>query len=110
MGFYMTTVCLFVGKLEGLQYSSFWVIFPILLPAGILTCCLCCAVYCSPDLEALDSSSNGDEMQSNSYGEHDYEKGVDPDEISVMSGREKAIELVSVSSFNSRVSRFSSLD
>ena len=55
-------------------------------------------------------------MQSDSYGERDYgngniERGNDDDEKSVMSAAyEKAIELISVSSFNSKVSRFSGLD
>jgi len=113
---YVTVISLFVGKLEGAGYSSFWVIFPLLVPAGILFCCFCCAVYCTPDLDALESISNPGDVQSDGYGERDYsdiEKGTDhhDDEKSVMSAAyEKAIELISVSSFNSKVSRFSGLD
>jgi hypothetical protein len=46
----LLVLCLFIGKLEGATFSSFWVIFPLLLPIGTFVSCFCCAVYCVTDI------------------------------------------------------------
>lgn len=44
-GFILILVLLFVGKLQGAGYSSFWIISPFLLITAILLCCLGCAIF-----------------------------------------------------------------
>lgn len=47
--FLITTTCLFVGKLQGGAYSSFWILFPVFFIFGIILCCCCCVIFCTPD-------------------------------------------------------------
>uniref|UniRef100_A0A7S1FWC6 Uncharacterized protein n=2 Tax=Corethron hystrix TaxID=216773 RepID=A0A7S1FWC6_9STRA len=42
---WLVIVGLFVGKLDGAEYSSFWIIFPLCVPAAGLLCCTGYAVY-----------------------------------------------------------------
>ncbi|CAJ1969684.1 unnamed protein product [Cylindrotheca closterium] len=44
-GFVLVLVCLFVAKLQGATFSSFWIISPFLLVAGIILCCLGFAIF-----------------------------------------------------------------
>ena len=44
-GFLLLVVLLFVGKLEGAGFSSLWIISPFLFIAGIMLCCLGCAIF-----------------------------------------------------------------
>lgn len=44
-GFFLILVCLFVAKLQGANFSSFWIISPFLLIAGIILCCLGLAIF-----------------------------------------------------------------
>lgn len=44
-GFLLLIVMLFVGKLQGAGYSAVWVISPFLFVAGIILCCLGCAIF-----------------------------------------------------------------
>ncbi len=43
--FVLILVVLFVGKLQGAGYSSFWIISPFLLFAAIILCCLGLAIF-----------------------------------------------------------------
>lgn len=64
--FHLTMLCLLVGKLEEdfdipdesdtdeVGYSSFWILFPIFLIAGIVVCCCSCLIY----------MANGSELES----------------------------------------------
>jgi Transmembrane Fragile-X-F protein len=44
-GFLVILICLFIGKLQGASFSSFWIISPFLLSAGIILCCLGLAIF-----------------------------------------------------------------
>lgn len=44
-GFVVILVFLFVAKLQGASFSSFWIISPFLLAAGIILCCLGLAIF-----------------------------------------------------------------
>jgi len=44
-GFFLILVCLFVAKLQGANFSSFWIISPFLLVAGIILLCLGLAIF-----------------------------------------------------------------
>lgn len=68
--------CLIVGKLEqdyprpadgSVGYSAYWIIFPILLFAGIILCCCTIMIFASADPDALHqdggSGVSGDESQ-----------------------------------------------
>jgi hypothetical protein len=44
-GFLLLIVVLFVGKIQGAGYSAVWIISPFLFVAGIILCCLGCAIF-----------------------------------------------------------------
>lgn len=44
--FFLLMVFLLVGKANGADYSSFWIISPLLIMCGFILCCLGCAFYC----------------------------------------------------------------
>lgn len=44
-GFLLFIVFLFVAKLQGASFSSVWIISPFLFIAGIVLCCLGCAIF-----------------------------------------------------------------
>ncbi|KAL7563258.1 hypothetical protein ACA910_016625 [Epithemia clementina (nom. ined.)] len=44
-GFLLFVVFLFVAKLQGARFSSLWIISPFLFIAGIMLCCLGCAIF-----------------------------------------------------------------
>eukprot|EP00568_Trieres_chinensis_P011085 CAMPEP_0183293296 /NCGR_PEP_ID=MMETSP0160_2-20130417/2029_1 /TAXON_ID=2839 ORGANISM="Odontella Sinensis, Strain Grunow 1884" /NCGR_SAMPLE_ID=MMETSP0160_2 /ASSEMBLY_ACC=CAM_ASM_000250 /LENGTH=650 /DNA_ID=CAMNT_0025454383 /DNA_START=156 /DNA_END=2108 /DNA_ORIENTATION=- len=48
--FLLVIVILFVGKLDGAQYSSVWIISPFLFVAGIILCCLGCTIFCITEI------------------------------------------------------------
>lgn len=64
--FYAVMLALFVGKLAGEDvggdpvginsYSSFWILFPFLLVAGIFLCCCCCSIYCASGMEGMEEN------------------------------------------------------
>jgi len=64
--FYAIMLALFVGKLAGEDvggdpiginsYSSFWIIFPFLLVAGIFLCCCTCSIYCASGMEGMEEN------------------------------------------------------
>jgi hypothetical protein len=65
-------LCLFIGKLEGATFSSFWVIFPILFPIGTFASCFCCAVYYVTDIgeDEYDHSASGSGNGNDERDEH----------------------------------------
>jgi len=44
-GFLLFVVIVFVAKIQGAGYSSLWIISPFLFIAGIILCCLGCAIF-----------------------------------------------------------------
>lgn len=44
-GFFLIVVFLFLAKLQGAGFSSLWIISPCLMVAGIILCCLGCAIF-----------------------------------------------------------------
>lgn len=44
-GFLLFVVFLFVAKLQGARFSSLWIISPFLFIAGMMLCCLGCAIF-----------------------------------------------------------------
>lgn len=64
--FYAVMLALFVGKLAGEDvggdpaginsFSSFWILFPFLLVAGIFLCCCCCSIYCASGMEGMEEN------------------------------------------------------
>jgi len=44
-GFVVILVSLFVAKLQGASFSSFWIISPFLISAGIILCCVGLAIF-----------------------------------------------------------------
>lgn len=49
--FLITVSCLFVGKLQGGEFSSFWILFPVFFVAGWILCCCSCIIFCTPDYD-----------------------------------------------------------
>lgn len=44
--FIVFIVCMFVGKLQGADYSSMWIISPLLFIASLILCLLGCTIFC----------------------------------------------------------------
>eukprot|EP00536_Pseudo-nitzschia_multiseries_P002299 jgi/Psemu1/283630/fgenesh1_pg.30_\ len=44
-GFFAILLCLVVAKLQGATFSTVWIISPLLFAAGIILCCLGCAIF-----------------------------------------------------------------
>uniref|UniRef100_A0A7S1UVB4 J domain-containing protein n=1 Tax=Grammatophora oceanica TaxID=210454 RepID=A0A7S1UVB4_9STRA len=44
-GFLLMIVLLFVGKVQGAGYSSFWILSPLLTMAGMILCCIGFAIF-----------------------------------------------------------------
>jgi len=60
---------LFVAKLQGAEFSSLWVIFPLLVVTGLILCCLGCTIFFITDV----TEDTGD--PSNQYSPpHDVSK------------------------------------
>jgi len=96
--FYLTIVCIFVGKLQAGEksYSAFWVIFPLLLPAGIMLCCMSLGILTFHGMDSFFQKSDDDDDSNNegiSVGQdNDLERGFsdrlspsDIDKVSVRS-------------------------
>jgi len=60
-GFLLILVCLIVGKLQGAGFSSLWLISPFLFAAGMILCCLGCAIFGVSEVPD-DNNGGGDEM------------------------------------------------
>lgn len=62
-GFLLFVVILIVAKLQGAAFSSFWIISPFLLAAGVLLCCLGFAIFgiteVPPDGMDLQNAAEG---------------------------------------------------
>ncbi|KAL7501209.1 hypothetical protein ACHAWT_011141 [Skeletonema menzelii] len=43
----------------GSSYSSFWILFPVFLVAGIIVCCFFCAICCARDIDKAMSDESG---------------------------------------------------
>ena len=62
--FLLLIICLLVAKLQNPDvYAAMWIIFPILLIAGMILCCLCCMIFCVsediPDFDAMGAATAG---------------------------------------------------
>eukprot|EP00814_Leptocylindrus_danicus_P001527 CAMPEP_0116020380 /NCGR_PEP_ID=MMETSP0321-20121206/9760_1 /TAXON_ID=163516 /ORGANISM="Leptocylindrus danicus var. danicus, Strain B650" /LENGTH=547 /DNA_ID=CAMNT_0003491055 /DNA_START=366 /DNA_END=2010 /DNA_ORIENTATION=+ len=57
--FVLLIVCLLVGKANGAGYAAIWIISPILFIAGLILCCLGCAIYCLRDVPETDIDMQG---------------------------------------------------
>ena len=59
--FLLLIICLLVAKLQNPDvYAAMWIIFPILLIAGMILCCLCCMIFCvSEDIPDFDAMGAG---------------------------------------------------
>ena len=62
--FLLLIICLLVAKLQYPDvYAAMWIIFPILLIAGMVLCCLCCMIFCVsediPDFDAMGAATAG---------------------------------------------------
>ena len=62
--FLLLIICLLVAKLQNPDvYAAMWIIFPILLIAGMVLCCLCCMIFCVsediPDFDAMGAATAG---------------------------------------------------
>ena len=62
--FLLLIICLLVAKLQNPDvYAAMWIIFPILLIAGMILCCLCCMIFCVsediPDFDAMGAAAAG---------------------------------------------------
>ena len=62
--FFLLIVCLLVAKLQNPDvYAAMWVIFPLLLIAGIILCCLGCMIFCVseeiPDFDGMAAAEAG---------------------------------------------------
>jgi len=44
----------------GSSYSSFWILFPIFLIAGVIVCCFFCAICCARDIDKAMSYETGE--------------------------------------------------
>mmetsp|Transcript_6567 Transcript_6567/g.12780 ORF Transcript_6567/g.12780 Transcript_6567/m.12780 type:complete len:787 (+) Transcript_6567:262-2622(+) len=65
--FWAMMLALFVAKLAGedvddgdasgsSSFSTFWILFPFLLVAGLFLCCCCCSIYCASNVEDLEEN------------------------------------------------------
>mmetsp|Transcript_63925 Transcript_63925/g.75678 ORF Transcript_63925/g.75678 Transcript_63925/m.75678 type:complete len:630 (+) Transcript_63925:182-2071(+) len=52
--FILLIVGLFVGKIQGADYASMWVISPLLLVAGVILLCLGCTIFCITEVSDDD--------------------------------------------------------
>jgi len=64
--FILIIVGLFVGKIQGAEYSSIWILSPLLFVTGIILLCLGCTIFCITEVSDDDvfdatkqSSENG---------------------------------------------------
>mmetsp|Transcript_10096 Transcript_10096/g.21401 ORF Transcript_10096/g.21401 Transcript_10096/m.21401 type:complete len:649 (-) Transcript_10096:1146-3092(-) len=58
--FLLVIVCLIVAKLQNPEaYSAFWIIFPLLLIAGLVLCCLGCTIFCVSEIPEYDTADLG---------------------------------------------------
>ncbi|GMH48192.1 hypothetical protein TrVE_jg11653 [Triparma verrucosa] len=58
--FFLTDfVALLVGKFNGADYSSIWLIFPILLFAGTILCCLAFCIFTADEKQYKEAMENG---------------------------------------------------
>ena len=62
--FLLLIICLLVAKLQNPDvYAAMWIIFPILLIAGMILCCLCCMIFCVsediPDFDTMGAATAG---------------------------------------------------
>mmetsp|Transcript_27781 Transcript_27781/g.39754 ORF Transcript_27781/g.39754 Transcript_27781/m.39754 type:complete len:531 (-) Transcript_27781:8-1600(-) len=64
--FVLVIVGLFVAKLQGAGYSTLWVLFPLLMVAGVILCCLGCTIFCITDISDETGDLSG-QSGSNQY-------------------------------------------
>lgn len=74
--FYIIIACLFVGKLDADSYSSFWVIFPILLPVGLFLCLSSCGIMFFRGSDYL-KTGNTQDNPNNEVTAQDEEIGIE---------------------------------
>ena len=78
--FWAMMLALFVAKLAGedvaddgasgaKSYSTFWILFPFLLVAGVFLCCCCCSIYCASNVEGLEENMRQSMMRPGGGGD-----------------------------------------
>jgi hypothetical protein len=65
--FFLVLLCLFLGKIQGAAYSSFWIISPFLFIASIILCLLGCTIFCVAPFDEEEMTAAYQNMDGNIF-------------------------------------------